>query len=117
MAASKPTLSREYLYVPMTGMNFAIADLTMSNVAFTAAGIEPAEIDWQTGIPVDSAHALYVPSFGEAIVILVGPARGDTVDTFDLDAGDHQAWVEVQVTGSDERVVRPAGIVTVSATG
>lgn len=115
--ATKATLSREYLYIPMSEINFAIADLNLHRMAFTNAGVEPTDPDWVDAIKVDSAHALYKASIGEAIALLVGPARGDVVTTKDLTAQDWQVWAEVSTAASDERVVRVAGTLTVSATG
>lgn len=115
--ATKATLSREYLFVPLSNINFAIADLDLHRMAFKDAGVEPLDGDWITAIKVDSAHALYQASIGESVALLVGPARGDTVTTEDLTAQDWQVWVEVSTAASDERVVRVAGTLTVSATG
>jgi hypothetical protein len=113
--ATKPELSREYLYVPFSAMNFEVADLVVNGVAFTAAGVEPIEDDWIDAIVVDELHDLYVSSIGEGLAVLVGPERGDTVTTEDLAAGEYQVWIDAAVTGSDERVVRTAGILTVVA--
>lgn len=115
--ANKPTLSREYLFFPLAGLNVDIANLTVHRVAFTDAGVEPTDPDWLEAIVVDDQHALYNPDIGESLAILVGPDRGDVVTTEDLTSGDYQTWVEATVTGSDERVVRVAGTFTVSATG
>lgn len=116
--AIKPQLSRDYMYVPfdnMTGLD--VDDLVVSRVAFMDAGVEPAEIDWIDAIIAGSADPLFVPSFGEAIVLLVGPDRGDAVTTEDLAIGDYQVWVDAAVAGSDERIVRVAGLLEVTATG
>lgn len=115
--ADKPTLSREYIFVPLSEINFDVADLNLHRMAFTAAGIEPTDPDWIDAIAVDDTHALFNGTIGEAVALLVGPARGDAVTTEDLTAGDHQVWVEVSTAASDERVVRVAGTLTVSATG
>jgi hypothetical protein len=115
--ATKPQLSREYLYVPMSQMNFDVDDMDVHQIAFTAEGIEPAELDWIVAFAVGSADPLYQPSIGEALAILVGPTRGDSVTTEDLADGDYQVWVDVAIPTSDERVVRTAGILTVSPTG
>ena len=115
--ATKPTLSREYLYVPFTNMNFDVDDLAVNQIAFTDAGVAPAELDWEPAIVVNSLHALYVASIGEGLAILVGPTRGDTVTTVDLAAQDWQVWIDAAVTGSDERVVRAAGVLEVNTLG
>lgn len=115
--ADKPTLSREYLYVPLTQINFDVADLDVNQMAFTDAGIEPTEPDWITAIVVDDTSPLFDASIGESIALLVGPERGDVVTTEELGAGDYQVWIDVSVPSSDERVVRVAGTLTVSATG
>lgn len=115
--ASKAQLSREYLYIPLASMNFDVNDLVVNGVAFKAAGVVPAEIDWRTAIVVDNTHPIYKPSIGEGIALLVGPARGDLVTTEDLANGDYQVWVDLSVMGSDERVVRTAGILTISDEG
>jgi len=114
---SKPTLSREYIYVPLADLNFTVADLDLHRVAFTNAGVEPLDGDWNVATVIDSAHARYQASIGEAIEIMVGPDRGDAVTTFDLAAQDWQVWIEASTATSDERVVRVAGTLTVSATG
>lgn len=115
--ATKATLSREYLYIPLSNINFAMADLNLHKVAFKDAGVEPLDGDWITAEVVTSAHALYQASIGESIAVLIGPARGDAVSTNDLAAQDWQVWCEVSTAASDERVVRVAGTLTVSATG
>lgn len=115
--ATKPQLSREYLYFPFAEMNFDVDDLTFQKVAFTDEGVEPTDPDWQDAIVVNSAHALFQPTIGEGLAILVGPTRGDSVTTFDPPDGDSQVWIDVKVTGSDERVVRVAGILSNTVTG
>lgn len=115
--ATKATLSREYLFIPIDQLSFAIADLNLHRIAFKDAGVEPLDADWIVAIKVDSAHALYQASIGESIAVLVGPARGDAVSTNDLAAQDWQCWCEFSTASSSERVVRVAGTLTVSATG
>jgi len=115
--ATKPRLSRENLYIPFTAMNFDPADLVVNQIAFTDEGVEPAELDWLDAIPVEDTDPAYVVSIGEGMYILVGPTRGDSVTTEDLPLGDYQVWVDVAVTGSDERIVRVAGLLEVTATG
>lgn len=115
--ATKPYLSREYLYVPFTAMNFVVADLSVNRMAFKAAGVEPLDGDWNVAIKVTVGHAIYVASIGEGLALLVGPLRGDSVTSFDLALGDYQVWVEARVPTSDERVVRVAGVVTINTTG
>lgn len=117
MAATKPRLSREYLYVPLAAMNVTVATLTIHNIAFKAEGVEPLDSpsDWDAATVVTLALEpdLYVTSIGDSLAILTGPLRGDTVTTVDLAVGDHQVWVEVGEPGSDERIVRTAGIYTI----
>jgi len=115
--ASKPTLSRDYVYVPLGQLNVPVDSLTVHNVAFMAASAEPQDEDWHEAIPVDANHPLYVSNIGNALAILVGPKRGDDVDSLELDAGDYQVWVDVAADGSDERIVRRAGTFTISAAG
>ena len=115
--ASKPTLSREYLYVPFTSMNFVVSRLDVHEMAFKAAGVQPVDADWIEAIVVSSTHPLYVSSIGESLALLVGPARGDAVTTEELADGDYQVWVDAAVPTSDERVVRVAGVLTISPTG
>lgn len=115
--ATKPQLSREYLYIPMSQMTFDVDDMDVHQVAFTAAGVAPLEVEWIQAIAVGSAHALYRPTIGESLAVLVGPDRGDIVTSEDLTAGDYQVWVDVAIPTSDERVVRAAGILIVNVTG
>lgn len=112
--ASKPRLSREYIYVPMGGIGYDVTDLTVNAIAFKAAAEEPAEIDWIDAIIVDSTHAIYEPSIGESLALLVGPDRGDTVTTEDLALGDYQMWIDAKIPTSDERIVRVAGILSIT---
>lgn len=112
--ASKPRLSREYVYVPFTGMNFDVTDLIVNRIAFMAEGVEPTDGDWITAIVVDAVDPLFVSSIGEGLALLVGPDRGESVVTEDLALGDYQAWVEAAITGSDERVVRVAGTLSIT---
>lgn len=115
--ATKPTLSREYLYVPFTNMNFVMANLNVNRLAFKAAGVEPLDADWRTAIKVTTVHALYQASIGESLALLIGPLRSDSVTTENLAAGDYQVWVDASVTASDERVVRVAGVLSITPTG
>lgn len=115
--AIKPELSREYLFVPMSQMNFTITALDVHQMAFTAAGVAPLEVEWNVAIVVDSLSPLYRPTIGESLALLVGPERGDVVTTENLAAGDYQVWIDVAIPTSDERVVRTAGILEVSVTG
>lgn len=115
--ATKPTLSREYLFVPFTDMNFDVSDLDVHEMAFKAAGVEPAEVDWIEAIKVDSGHALYQASIGEGLALLIGPTRGDAVTTNNLALGDYQVWIDAAVPSSDERVVRVAGVLSITQSG
>lgn len=115
--AVKPELSREYLFVPMSQMNFDVTDLDVHNMAFTDAGVAPLEPAWLDAIVVDTLSPLYQASIGESLALLVGPDRGDVVTTEELVAGDYQVWIDVAIPTSDERVVRAAGILTVNVDG
>lgn len=115
--ATKPRLSREYVYIPMGGIGYDVDDLTVNAIAFKGAAEEPAEIDWIDAIVVNAAHAIYDPAIGESLALLVGPDRGDTVTTEDLPNGDYQMWVDAKIPTSDERIVRVAGVLTISLTG
>lgn len=115
--ATKPTLSREYLYIPFTDMNFVMANLTVNAMAFKSAGVEPLDADWRTALKVTSVHALYQASIGESLALLIGPTRSDSVTTESLAAGDYQVWVDAKASGSDERVVRVAGVLSITPTG
>lgn len=115
--ATKPLLSREYVYMPLADLNVDVDELNVHRVAFMDAGIQPDDPDWIDAIAVGSQNPLFRSSIGPALVLLVGPDRGDEVDTTNLDEGTHQVWVEVSTPGSDERVVRVAGTVTISPTG
>lgn len=116
--ADKPTLSREYVFIPFTEMNMDVGDLTVNAIAFIAtAGDEPEESDWEPAIVVDSAHDLFATFGAEGLAILQGPERGDTVTTIDLADGTYQVWIDARVTGSDERIVRLAGVLNLTPTG
>lgn len=118
MAAVKPTLSREYLYVPFTEMEGIDVDaLDVGQLAFMSPATEPLEADWEVAIIAGTGDPLFQADIGEALVILIGPDRGDSVTTLDLPDGDFQVWVDAKPTGSDERVVRVAGTFTNSPTG
>jgi hypothetical protein len=111
---TKLQLSREYLYIPVADMNVTIASLTLQRIAFiTTPGTPPTDPDWKNALAVDNGDPQYVPSIGDSLVILVGPLRGDSVTTQDLAVGTYEVWVEVKVTGSDERIVRIAGTLEV----
>jgi hypothetical protein len=112
-----PGLSREYVYIGIADLNVTVADITLSKLAFLDAGIEPVDADWEDALVVDVGDPLYRASVGPAYVILIGPARGDAVTTLDLPDDDYQVWTDTKVTGSDERIVRIAGTLTVNLGG
>lgn len=112
--AVKLRLSRENMYTPITDLGFDVADITLSAFAFMPEGEEPLEADWETATLVDDdTHPLWVPAIGPAYSILIGPTRGDSVTTLDLGVADYQVWTDTKVTGSDERVVRIAGLLEI----
>lgn len=116
--AAIPGLSREYVYIGISGLNVAVADITVHQLAFMGAGEEPLEADWEDAILVDDdTHPLWRASIGPAYAILIGPDRGDVVTTLDLPDADYQVWTDTKVTGSDERIVRIAGTLDVNLTG
>ena len=112
---TKLQLSRDYLYVPITDMNVNPASISLQRIAFmdTPGGV-PLDGDWNNAILVDDAgDPQWVASIGISFVILVGPLRGDAVTSEDLPVGTYQVWVELKITGSDERPVRIAGTLEV----
>lgn len=112
--ATKPRLSRQYLYLPFSELSFDLSTADVHQVALMSdPTAEPAEADWLDAIVVTSGHDLYVESIGDSLAILVGPDRGDTVDTEDLPAGEYTAWTDVSTPGSDERLADWHGTVTV----
>lgn len=116
--ASIPGLSREYVYIGISDLNVVVADINYNKLAFMAAGVEPVDADWEDAILVDDdTHPLWRPSVGPAYAILIGPARGDAVTTLDLPDDDYQVWTDTKVTGSDERIVRIAGTLTINLGG
>ena len=116
--ATKPTLSREYLYVPFTNMNFVVSTPRRPRDGVQSGrGANRWTPTGSTAITVSSTHPLYVSSIGESLALLVGPTRGDAVTTENLAVGDYQVWVDAAVPTSDERVVRVAGVLSISPTG
>lgn len=114
MAAEKPYLSRQYVYAPLANLNVDLSTATLHKVAFmTSPTVEPADVDWLDAIVVTTGHALYDASIGDALAILVGPARGDAVTTEDLAAGSYTMWSDWSIPGSDERNVDWHGTVTI----
>ena len=124
MAVTKPYLSRQYIYAPLTGLNFNLNSATIARIAFMPnTTTQPADADWFNAIVVTSTngtggapHALYKAAIGDSLAILVGPLRtGETgITTRDLPAGVYLMWVDVGgVTGSDERYVDWSGSVTI----
>ena len=112
---TKMQLSRDYIYVPITEMNVTPASISLQRIAFMdTPGEVPLDADWVNAILADdSGDPQWVAEFGPSFVVLVGPDRGDTVTSEDLAAGTYQVWVELKVTGSDERPVRIAGTLEV----
>lgn len=101
VAASFPSISREYVWVPVTAKGDDADQLTTLPVemAFLAdrAG-EPTEDDWHAGD--------WAPT-GTVARCLLGPTLG-----VHLDAGTW--WVWVRVTGAVERPARKAGPIKVT---
>lgn len=112
---TKLQLSRDYLYVPISQMNVTPASISLQRIAFMdTPGEVPLDADWKNAILADDAgDPQWNAAFGASFVILVGPARADSVTTQDLAVGTYQVWVELKVTGSDERPVRIAGTLEV----
>lgn len=114
--ATKQQLSRQYVYAPLSDTSFDLADADVAQVAFmTDATTEPTDTDWVSAIVVDDTHELYDADIGEALAVLVGPARGDTVTTEDLATGDYTVWSDVSTPGSDERLVSIHGTLSITA--
>lgn len=124
MAVTKPYLSRQYIYAPLTDLSFDLASATIARIAFMPnTTAQPADADWFNAIIVTSTngtagspHTLYKAAFGDSLAILVGPIRtGETgITTRDLAAGTYLMWVDVGgVAGSAERYVDWSGPVTI----
>jgi len=113
LSNEKPVQSRQYLFVRFADTSFDLGDADVHRVAFMPAGAEPGEDDWLEGIVVTEGHPLFREDVGEAFALLVGPDRGDVVDTVDLDPGIHQVWSDSSVPESDERIVELHGTVTI----
>ncbi|WP_113705377.1 hypothetical protein [Nonomuraea lactucae] len=86
-------LSKVYLYIPIEGASGTEG----VEVAFTTAGVEPVEGDWQL------ASWGQVSGRGREARILIGPGAAQ------LTEGTYQAWV--RITGAVERPVLPAGLI------
>lgn len=113
---TKPRLSRQYIYAPLTDLNFDLSTADVRRVAFMAdATAEPGDADWREAIVVTTGHALYRAEVGDALAILVGPARGDAVTTEDLAVGEYLMWSDTKVPTSDERITVWHGPVTIVA--
>lgn len=107
MAAVKTRLSRKYVYARLANLNVDLSQATLHKVALmedpTQEPSDESPNDWLDGIVVTQGHDLYRPEIGPAIAILIGPDRGDTVDTTDKPAGKYMMWTDWKVSGSDER--------------
>ena len=104
--AQKSRLSRQYVYAPLTDLNFSLDTATVHKVAFMSnPDVEPQEVDWVEAEVITSGHSLYDQAIGNALAVLVGPARGDDVTSEDLSAGEYLLWSDVSVPSSDERIV------------
>ena len=114
--AVTPRLNRAYMYVPLDDLNFDFSTADVHQVAFkTDPELEPDEQDWVEAIVVDSNHDLYRPDIGDALAILIGPDRGDSVTSEELAADTYLVWVDLSAPGTDERIVDWAGEVEVVA--
>lgn len=106
MAATKPQLSRQYVYAPLGSLNFDLSLSTYTKLALKSdPTVAPVDADWNDAIRVTSGHALYDATIGNALAILVGPARADVVTTLDLAAGSYLVWCDIKPPSSDERIV------------
>jgi len=115
--AQKSRLSRQYVYAPLADLNFPLDDANVHQVAFMPTfDAEPLESDWVEALVVTQNNensSLYSQAIGNSLAVLVGPERGDAVDTEDLAAGDYLLWSDVSVPESDERIVVWHGAVEV----
>lgn len=115
LSNEKPRLSRQYLYVRFADLSFDLATADVSRVALLDAGVEPQEEDWIEATVVTNGHVLYRADVGDAFALLIGPTRGDAVDTNDLEPGTYQCWTDTSTPDSDERIVEVHGTITVTA--
>lgn len=96
-AAAIPSLSREYLWVPVTASGDDASQLTTLPVAMAfmeARDAEPADADWRTSSWADSPSPV--------ARCLIGPGGGTV-----LADGTYYVWL--RVTGAIEQPVRQAG--------
>jgi hypothetical protein len=113
LSNEKPRLSRQFMYARFRDLNFPLADADVHRLALMDAGQEPSEQDWLDALKVTEGHSLYKPDVGDALALMVGPGRGDLVDTYDLPVGVYQVWSDTSTPASDERVVEVHGTITV----
>jgi len=113
LSNEKPRLSRQFMYARFRDLNFPLADADVHRVALMDAGQEPATSDWLEALKVTEGHDLYKPDVGDALALMIGPARGDLVATHDLPVGIYQVWSDTSTPSSDERVVEVHGTITV----
>lgn len=109
--SAQPSLSREIVYVKLSQLNLDPQNLTVHQIAFIdTPGTSPEEEDWLTATVTEKDGT-------PALAVMVGPERGDSVSTNELEDADYQVWVDVSVDTTGERVVRPAGIHSINPLG
>lgn len=109
--SAQPSLSRELVYVKLSELNVIAGSLTIHALAFKdTPGVSPSEVDW-----IDAT--VTTKDGVDALAVLVGPTRGDTVTTNPLADADYQVWIDASEDVSGERVVRPCGIHSINPLG
>lgn len=109
--SAQPSLSRELVFVKLSELNLDAQQLVVHALAFLdTPGVSPGEEDW---IEANVTTKDGVP----ALSVMVGPARGDDVDTNELTDADYQVWADVSESPAGERVVRPCGVHSINPMG
>jgi hypothetical protein len=109
--SAQPSLSRELVFVKLSELNVTAGSLVINRIAFIdTPGTSPSDPDWlDATVTTKDAE--------DALAVMIGPTRGDTVDTEPLADGDYQVWIEVSESTAGERVVRPCGIHSINPMG